>query len=210
MTRRRKGPYWAILVGIVMNLVFSSSAWTLEPHQGSSLLTTREKAAAEVAGVFLKELGGVLAKKMREGGPSEVIKVCAELAPKIANRLSRENGWRVTRVGTRVRNPLLGMPDAWEQRVLTKFVSRARQGESFVDMAYSEVVSEPSGQYFRFMKPIGVQPRCLLCHGNPQQIPETIQTMLKKHYPFDAATGYKPGELRGAVSIKQPLGGKDQ
>jgi hypothetical protein len=71
---------------------------------------------------------------------------------------------------------------------------------------YREVVSEPGGQYFRFMKPIAIQPKCLFCHGPSAQIPESIRSMLRTEYPFDAATGYKAGELHGAVSIKQPLG----
>jgi len=56
------------------------------------------------------------------------------------------------------------------------------------------------------MKPIMVQLKCLLCHGSSDQIPESIRLMLKEQYPFDRAIGYKTGELRGAVSIKQPLG----
>jgi hypothetical protein len=59
------------------------------------------------------------------------------------------------------------------------------------------------------MKPIAVQPQCLLCHGSPETIPESIRTVLKEHYPFDAATGYKAGDLRGAVSIKAPIGKQD-
>lgn len=46
-----------------------------------------------------------------------------------SGRLSRERGWRVTRVGTRVRNPLLGKPDAWEQQVLAGFTERAAKGK---------------------------------------------------------------------------------
>lgn len=168
-------------------------------------VTEREKAASEVARILLKELGEAMTREMTKGGPTEAIKVCAELAPDIAGRLSREHGWRVTRVGTRVRNPLLGMPDAWEQKVLAEFAERAVKGEPFAGMSRSEVVTEPGGQYFRFMKPIVLQPTCLLCHGPSEQIPESIRTVLKQQYPFDAATGYKVGELRGAVSIKEPL-----
>ena len=164
-----------------------------------------EKSAAKVTGTFLKELKGAMKREMSKGGPLEAIKVCGELAPEIANRLSRENGWRVTRVGTRVRNPLLGMPDAWEQDVLSQFAKRAEKGEAFSEMTHSEVVSEPEGQYFRFMKPIAIQPTCLLCHGPNETIPDSIKNVLTKHYPFDDATGYKTGDLRGAVSIKQPL-----
>lgn len=165
----------------------------------------REQAAVKVTGAFLQELSAAMKREMSKGGPLEAIKVCGELAPEIANRLSRENGWRVTRVGTRVRNPLLGMPDSWEQKVLGEFAARAAKGEAFANMTHSEVVSEPGGQYFRFMKPIAIQPKCLLCHGPKETIPESIQNVLTKHYPFDVATGYKAGDLRGAVSIKQPL-----
>ncbi len=164
-----------------------------------------EKTAAKVTRTFLGELQGAMKREMSKGGPLEAIKVCGELAPEIANRLSRENGWRVTRVGTRVRNPLLGIPDSWEQEVLAKFSVRAAKGEVFSQMNHSEVVSEPEGQYFRFMKPIAIQPTCLLCHGPNETIPDSIKHVLTKHYPFDAATGYKAGDLRGAVSIKQPL-----
>lgn len=166
----------------------------------------RDQVAAKVTGTFLQELSEAMMREMGKGGPVEAIKVCAELAPEIANRLSRENGWRVTRVGTRVRNPLLGMPDIWEQTVLEEFAARAGKGESLATMSHGEVVTEPGGKYFRFMKAIPVQPKCLLCHGPAETIPETIRTILKKQYPFDAATGYKVGDLRGAVSIKQPLG----
>lgn len=164
-----------------------------------------EQAAAKVTGGFLQELSTAMKREMSKGGPLEAIKVCGELAPEIANRLSREHGQRVTRVGTRVRNPLLGMPDAWEQKVLNEFAARAKKGEALGKMTHSEVVAELGGQYFRFMKPIAVQPKCLLCHGPSETIPESIQKVLTKHYPFDVATGYKAGDLRGAVSIKQPL-----
>lgn len=207
MSASKKFLHCSGLVLIAITSFLIPSAWTAEPQQSSALMDNKVKAATEVAEAFLKELGGAMKREMKKGDPAEVVHVCSDLAPEIANRLSRENGWRVTRVGTRVRNPLLGMPDAWEQGVLKQFAERARDGEKFADMTYSEVVSEPSGRYLRFMKPISVQPQCLLCHGDAKQIPASIQTMLKKHYPFDAAIGYKTGELRGAVSIKEPLGG---
>jgi len=199
-----------IFLALAMTAILNFSVWASDPQESSSLMDSEARAANEVASAFLKELGAALTAEMKKGGPTEAITMCTGLAPKIANRLSRGNGWRVTRVGTRVRNPLLGMPDAWEQEVLKQFSTRAKDGERFTEMTYSEVVSEPGGQYFRFMKPIVIQPKCLLCHGTPQQIPEAIQDMLNKHYPHDAATGYKVGDLRGAVSIKYPIDGQGQ
>lgn len=164
-----------------------------------------EREAADMAAVFLKTLSDTLQQTMQTDGPVTAISVCSEQAPKIANELSRKLGWKVTRVGTRVRNPMMGMPDAWEQDVLGLFQSHADNGESVQDMTYSEVVSEPNGDYFRFMQAIVVQPRCLTCHGPVEQIPTPLRAILKERYPFDAATGYRVGELRGAVSIKYPI-----
>jgi hypothetical protein len=165
----------------------------------------REQEAREVANAFMVGLGTALKNEMAKGGAAGAIKACSELAPEIASKLSREHGWQVTRVGTRVRNTMIGMPDVWEQQVLIQFAKRANKGESFKDMIYSEVVTEPNGRYFRFMKAIGVKPLCLTCHGSVEQIPPAVKTVLRKHYPSDRATDYRVGDLRGAISIKQPL-----
>lgn len=198
MITRRRFRLVRVLAGTIVVLMIATGLVFAEGNE-------RDRAAGEIAGAFVKELGAAMTREMAKGGPTEAVKVCAELAPQIAGRLSREHGWRVTRVGTRVRNPLLGMPDAWEQRVLAEFSERAVNGESFAVMTHSEVVTEPGGQYYRFMKPIAVQPQCLLCHGPLQTIPSEIGAVLKRQYPFDEAVGYKAGELRGAVSVKQPL-----
>ncbi len=160
-----------------------------------------EKEAEAVAGQLLKELGSALKKQIQEGGPEQAVKVCSELAPEIVNRLSIEKGWRITRVGTRVRNPLLGTPDRWEQEALAYFERRAAGGNDLKDMSYSEIVEEPAGRYFRYMKPLVIKPLCMICHGEASQIPDTI----KKTYPHDRATGYHVGDLRGGIVIKRPL-----
>jgi hypothetical protein len=72
-------------------------------------------------------------------------------------------------------------------------------------MSYAEVVSEPQGRYFRYLKAIGVAPLCLTCHGAKEQIPEPVRAALKTYYPHDQAVNYQAGDLRGGVSIKQPL-----
>lgn len=172
---------------------------------GDQDIDSRVRQAAELSGGFLKELGGTMKKALKSGGPDAAMSVCRDKAPEIANRKSLSTGWKVTRVGTRVRNPLLGSPDAWEQKVLQEFMQRAAQGESYKTMSYSAVVEEPAGRYVRYMKAIGTAPKCLLCHGESAQIPSMVKSRLEELYPHDQATGYKAGDLRGAVSIKQPL-----
>ncbi len=172
---------------------------------GDAAVQTRVDEAMTVTSNFLKQLGGTMKAEMQAGGPTAAMKVCRDVAPGIANDVSLQKGWKVTRVGTRVRNPMLGMPDVWEQRVLQDFEKRAAQGEKYDAMTYFEVVEEPAGKSLRFMKAIGVAPQCVACHGSAGQITEPVRAQLKELYPYDQAVGYKPGDLRGAVSIKQPL-----
>ena len=168
-------------------------------------IQARVEAAKTATGDFLKQLGGTMKSEMQAGGPVAAMKVCRDVAPAIANDLSLQKGWKVTRVGTRVRNPMLGMPDVWEQGVLRDFEERAAKGEAFDAMVHYEVVEEPAGKSLRFMKAIGTAPQCLACHGSAEQIAEPVRAQLDTLYPHDRAVGYKPGDLRGAVSIKQPL-----
>lgn len=165
----------------------------------------RNVAAAAVATALLTDLATSLGQHMSRVGPAGAIAVCRDIAPAAARDLSLTHGWKITRIGTRVRNPLLGTPDAWEQTVLEEFAQRARAGEALQAMSFSEVVSEGSKRYFRYLKPIVLQPQCLSCHGAHSEIPRAVQEMLSQQYPHDQATGYATGDLRGAVSIKQPL-----
>jgi hypothetical protein len=184
---------------ILITLLVASSAIRAED------MGDREQAARKVAGEFVKKLGGALKQEMMSGGPDKAIVVCRDLAPQIAGELSRANGWQVTRVGTRVRNPMLGMTDDWERKVLTDFEARAAKGEKYQDMAFGEVVEIGGDEHYRFMKAIPLQEACLSCHGSTEQIPDSVKAVLARDYPHDRATGYQVGELRGAVSIVQPL-----
>jgi cytochrome c553 len=168
-------------------------------------LTQREQAAEQVSQQFIKQLGGHLKKEMQANGPVKAINVCKEVAPEIANQLSIENGWSVTRVSSKTRNSLLGAPDLWERKALAGFEARAAKGEKYSTMNKAAVVDEDGKFYYRYMKPLAIQPICLTCHGGDEQIPVPVKAELEKLYPYDQAKGYKDGELRGAVTIKQPM-----
>ena len=190
------------LITALLNTCFVLTAVSAS---GQDELADRTQVAKQTIKAFAEELGGALKAELGKGGPSGAIGVCRDIAPASANRLSLQNGWKVSRVGTRVRNPMIGTPDAWEQQVLADFQSRAKQGKSYKEMSHSEVVQEPGGRYFRFMKPIPVQEVCLTCHGNVDDLAESVRTALAEHYPHDQAVNYKLGDLRGAFSIKQRL-----
>jgi hypothetical protein len=198
----KKSRLWVALALAVAGATMATLAFS---DTGEADVHARVAEAKTVTGAFLKQLGGAMQREMKAGGPVEAMKVCRDVAPQIADDISLKNGWKVTRVGTRTRNTMLGLPDAWEQGVLKDFEKRAAQGEKFDTMTYYEVVDEPDGKSLRFMKAIGVAPQCLACHGSDEQIAAPVRAELQTLYPHDRATGYKQGDLRGAVSIKQPL-----
>lgn len=195
-----------IAVGLSACVVGCGGAQKVAEEPARSAVPESLRADAErVAGSLLSELKAALETEMAKGKPAEAIAVCSEIAPSLAAKKSRETGWQVRRVGTRVRNPLLGTPDAWEQGVLREFQRRAAAGEKLEAMMHAEVVVEPMGRYLRVMRAIPVGAPCVACHGQPETMSAPLREALASTYPHDSATGYAPGELRGAVTVKVPL-----
>ena len=68
-------------------------------------------------------------------------------------------------------------------------------------------LKEEGRRYLRYMKPIVLgSPVCLSCHGGPDDTSPEVKAELQRLYPQDKATGYRVADLRGAVSVKIPLG----
>jgi hypothetical protein len=173
-----------------------------QAEDGGAPYLSESRATAQA---LVKQLGGELQKEMKANGPAAAIAVCKDKAPAIAAELSRQRGEKVARVSLRVRNPLIGTADAWEQKVLADFDRRAAEGAKPETLEYFEEVNEPQGRYFRYMKAIPTGEVCLACHGPADKMAKDIKQRLDAEYPHDQATGYRAGQVRGAVSIKRPL-----
>jgi hypothetical protein len=159
-----------------------------------------------IAGDLLGQLGQKLKSAMSTDGPVAAVSVCKESAPAIARQLSIANDAKVTRVGTRVRNQNMGIPNAWQKEALTQFEARLSQGEKAADIEYWQVADNGHGKSeLRYAKAISVQPQCLSCHGSAQDIAAPLAEKLRIEYPNDQATGYSVGQLRGAVVVTRPL-----
>lgn len=159
----------------------------------------------KVADQFVQQLGGELRREMELSGPLRSLIVCKFGAPEVASSLSRKTGWRVSRVSLRTRNPALGLPDAWEYRVLEEFDQRQARGEKAESLEFGEVVREPGGRYYRYMKALPVTRLCLACHGPADGLSPEVREKLAADYPNDRGTGYSIGQVRGAVTVKRPL-----
>lgn len=188
-------------VGVVGGLVAMVGS---VPASADELGTWRSDAQ-QVTQELVKRLSGELKQALEAGGAPHAISVCTQVAPAIARELSLKTGWQVHRVSLKVRNPLLGTPDAWEQQVLKAFEARLAAGEKPEALEHAEVVTEPAGRAFRYMKALPVAAPCLNCHGTKETVKPAVAAALREHYPADRATGYQEGQIRGAVSIKRPL-----
>ncbi len=153
--------------------------------------------AHQAAAVLTTELLGRLRQELDAGGPAKAIAVCSEVAPAIAARLSRD-GLTVRRVGTRVRNPA-NAPDPFEAAVLARWQEGIRRGVApREDDAW---VDADGVRTLRVMRPIMTGKLCLACHGETAKLAPAVRAALAERYPTDRATGYREGDLRGAVSV---------
>ena len=167
--------------------------------QDSDMLTQ----SRAVTQAMLKELGQKLQSSMAEGGPINAIGVCHLQAPDIANRASTNSQAKISRVGTRARNTVMGVPNDWQAKALAQFDAALARGEKPADIEFSETINTASGKEFHFAKPIVLQPMCVSCHGSPDQISPEVKAKLNELYPNDKAVGYQPGQLRGAVVLSR-------
>ena len=143
---------------------------------------------------FQKELLSALTAAMAAEGPQGAIGVCSSIAPALAAQLSEESGASVRRTALKTRNPA-AKADATEQRVMASWAAAPIDEEG----RPKRWTAREGGEY-RYMRAIPTMPMCLACHG--ENIAPEVTAAIRAHYPEDQATGFAPGQLRGAFSIR--------
>lgn len=160
--------------------------------------------ARAVAARVIEDTRALLEREIQARGPAGALQACFAVALDLARKHEQE-GWRVRRVSERVRNPG-DTPEPYEATVLRRFAELKARGELGPAAEHVEVVTETGRQYLWYLKPIAIAgPVCLNCHGPTEQLATDVKAALATFYPNDQATGYRLGDLRGAVSVKIPL-----
>lgn len=151
-------------------------------------------SARAAAGKLGAAVRGRLVDAMNHGGASNAVQVCAAEAQGIAEQVAKETGVAVGRASLKLRNPK-DAPPGWVEAWLVA------QGDKKADQTQGVegVFDAPGGRVARFLKPIGIEGTCLSCHGDPAQMSEPVKAALAEKYPGDKATGYRMGDLRGAL-----------
>lgn len=162
------------------------------------------KAMRTTSTDFMKELKGILIEQIQTGGMIQAVAVCSDTAQLLTNEFGVERGVFIKRVSMKNRNKN-NYPDDFEKRTLNRFELLKQNNELNNETEYAEIISEGDYKYLRYLKPILVQAECLNCHGNQTDMMPEVNNLIVQEYPQDKATGYKVGDLRGAVSIKKSI-----
>jgi len=148
------------------------------------------------------KLLAVLQAEIAKSGPEGAIAACQVQAPALARAASEQTGWSVKRVSLRNRNPK-AVPDAWERAALEDFDRRAAAHEPAAKLERYEAVQEDGKTVWRYMRALPTGELCLACHGPVEQLSPAVKAKLAALYPEDRATGYRVGDIRGAMTLKK-------
>jgi len=151
---------------------------------------------------FMGELKNILLNQVETNGVVSALDVCSDTAQVLTNEFGLQRGVFIRRVSLKNRNKN-NFPDDYEQNVLNSFHEMLPNNKLDEKTEQVELVKEGEFTYLRYIKPILIQPGCLNCHGSESTMLEEVSKQIAERYPDDKARGYKPGDLRGAVSIKK-------
>lgn len=141
---------------------------------------------------------GKISQKYAEGGYSAAAEFCSMNAYPLTDSLAKQYKVFLKRVSSKYRNPA-NAPSSIENQILDAYQYSIDHG----DELGTNIQFIRPGDTILYNRPIRIPSElCLNCHGNPNQISEEVQSILKQEYPDDKATGYKVGDLRGMWSLK--------
>ena len=156
------------------------------------------QASGNLVSQFRNQLQSTLLGAINENGTAYALQICQLKAPEIAAAHSVA-GWTVKRVSNQWRS-VADKPDSTEKAVLERFADPATKTEFIVQTAGPD-----SARTFHYYEKIMVKEMCLQCHGDIQTVDQDLWKFIKLTYPYDKATGYKVGDLRGMYVVEAPF-----
>jgi uncharacterized lipoprotein YmbA len=150
----------------------------------------RRAVALKAKDALFEQLSARLKQVLQSGGPAAAIEVCSQEAVKIAESVGREHGVAIGRTSFKLRNPD-NAPRDW----VRPFVEKQTDTPQHIGLDDGSL-----GALF----PIRLDVKCLMCHGQPDEMLDDVKLELAKRYPDDAATGFKQGDLRGWFWVEVP------
>lgn len=167
----------------------------------TSLAFAQEDAFVKEAQSLAKDLKMSLMKNLSEkiskDGPVEAVSFCHANVKPIALGAAKERlaKYEFGRTSHKVRNAM-NAPKEWALQYLKEF-----QGTNKSENSRPYILHTLQDSKRVYLEPLYVEAKCLLCHGEnvDKKIKDKVQTL----YPQDKATGFKLGEFRGFIWVKE-------
>ncbi|RUM63845.1 MAG: hypothetical protein DSZ04_03805 [Sulfurimonas sp.] len=155
------------------------------------------KIGNESSILLIKTLGQNMKKSMKSGGVLHALDFCSNQAYTLTQEVNKKlpRGVSVKRVSVKYRSQQ-NIPSQKERTIL----------ESLQSLKVSNVIlpnyvlQKIDKNTYKYYKPLIINKiACLKCHGDIKNI--ELKHEIAKRYPLDSATGYKIGDLRGAIIV---------
>jgi len=160
--------------------------------------------AATASKELMKAINNNLLGVVNNGGFVSAIPFCDHDKARFPARVSRRAQLvKIARVTLKPRNPG-NAPDAFEAQQLAQMKEDLAKGGRLKPRYLGKEVINGKNHY-RFMEGIRASAFCLNCHGTEAELDQQAIEKIRKLYPGDKATGYREGDLMGAVTVVIPM-----
>lgn len=172
---------------LVLFILLSTHAWS----------AGFKEQAPKVAQSLKKNLMGNLQKELSQNGVLKALDFCHLHVKDLAQETAKEfkGAYEFGRTSHKIRNSK-NTPEEWMNVYLEKFKSKKQNmpetGPFFHTLTNGKQV---------YMEPLWVAPQCLQCHG--ENISKNVKEEILKRYPNDNAQGFKVGDFRGFIWVKE-------
>lgn len=161
--------------------------------QKDNFKSEAQSLASDLKISLMKNLSDKIAKE----GVVEAVPFCHGNVKGIAKNAAkgRESKYEFGRISHKIRNPN-NAPQPWAKKYLDQFA-----GTKKGDISQNYLIHKLKDSKRVYLEPLYVEAKCLLCHG--ENVQENVMVKIKELYPKDQATGFKLGEFRGFIWVKE-------
>lgn len=167
---------------------------TFQTFATDVFLTDAQKLSQDLKASLQKQLQ----EKIASEGIIGAIPFCHANVGTIAKTAAGEEmlkKYEIGRTSHLIRNPK-NKPQPWMEKYLTDFKTKTKEQ---VKVTY--VIHQLENGKRVYLEPLYVGPLCLQCHGD--KVAPEVKSQISKLYPADEATGFRLGEFRGFIWVKE-------
>lgn len=179
-----------LLMKMVIIFLFVTS---LAHAQQDNFKTEARSLASDLKLSLMKNLS----EKIAQDGVVAAVPFCHENVKRMAKAAAqgRATKYEFGRTSHKIRNKN-NTPQAWAIKYLDRFA-----GTKKGDISEKSIIHKLKNSKRIYLEPLYVEAKCLLCHG--EGVSKNVQSKIHDLYPNDKAIGFKLGEFRGFIWVKE-------